>query len=90
MEATRVEQLAYIKIAVLRGKNAIECHSELVEVLGNNVLQYREVAFWVGSFNKHVCQPVMSNAVWQMMSLMLFSASYIVVVTVAGDYIECL
>ncbi len=37
MEVTRVEQLAYIKIAVLRGRrNAMECHSELVEALGNN------------------------------------------------------
>ncbi|GFW45180.1 HTH_48 domain-containing protein [Trichonephila clavipes] len=38
MEVTRVEQRAYIKIAVLRGRNAMECHSELLESLGNNAL----------------------------------------------------
>ncbi|GFW77648.1 hypothetical protein TNCV_133391 [Trichonephila clavipes] len=31
MEVTRVEQRAYIKIAVLRERNAMECQSELVE-----------------------------------------------------------
>ncbi|GFW32809.1 uncharacterized protein TNCV_1773781 [Trichonephila clavipes] len=30
MEVTRVEHRAYIKIVVFRGRNAIECHSELV------------------------------------------------------------
>ncbi|GFW17756.1 hypothetical protein TNCV_1133561 [Trichonephila clavipes] len=44
MEVTRVEQRSYIKIAVLRGKNAKENHSELVEDLGNNALPYRIVA----------------------------------------------
>ncbi|GFX36484.1 hypothetical protein TNCV_1254571 [Trichonephila clavipes] len=34
MEVTRVEQRAYIKIAVLRERNAMEGHSELVEALG--------------------------------------------------------
>ncbi|GFX64691.1 HTH_48 domain-containing protein [Trichonephila clavipes] len=50
MKVTRVEQHAYIKIAILRGRNAMECHSELVEVLGNNALSYRTVARWVGKF----------------------------------------
>ncbi|GFR26874.1 histone-lysine N-methyltransferase SETMAR [Trichonephila clavata] len=58
MEVTRVEQCAYIKIAVLRGRNAMECHSELVEALGNNALSYGRK-----SFSKNVRQPVMSN-VW--------------------------
>ncbi|GFX04181.1 hypothetical protein TNCV_3973301 [Trichonephila clavipes] len=44
MEVTRVEQRSYIKIAVLRGKNAMGYHSELVEALGNNVLPYRTVS----------------------------------------------
>jgi transposase len=53
MEVTRVEQRAYIKIAVLRGgRNAMECHSELVEALGNNALPYRTVARWVGKFQQ--------------------------------------
>ncbi|GFW29683.1 hypothetical protein TNCV_3935501 [Trichonephila clavipes] len=47
MEVTRVEQRSYIKIAVLRGKNAMEYHSELVEVLGKNALPYRTVARWM-------------------------------------------
>ena len=38
MGVTRLEQLAYIKIAVLRGRNARECHKELVEDVGNNRL----------------------------------------------------
>ncbi|GFW15686.1 hypothetical protein TNCV_3581841 [Trichonephila clavipes] len=44
MEVTRVEQRAYIKIAVLRGRNVMYCHSELVEALGNNALPYHTVA----------------------------------------------
>ncbi|GFR32943.1 HTH_48 domain-containing protein [Trichonephila clavata] len=52
MEVTRVEQQAYIKIAVLRGRNEMECHSEFVEALGNNALPYRTVARWVGKFQQ--------------------------------------
>ncbi|GFV99220.1 uncharacterized protein TNCV_1511931 [Trichonephila clavipes] len=52
MEVTRVEQHAYIKIPILREKNAMECHSELVEALGNNALPYRTVARWVGKFQQ--------------------------------------
>ncbi|GFX26541.1 HTH_48 domain-containing protein [Trichonephila clavipes] len=58
MEVTRVEQRACIKIAVLRERNAMECHSELVEILGNNALPYRTVARWIGKFQR---QPVMSS-----------------------------
>ncbi|GFQ92645.1 HTH_48 domain-containing protein [Trichonephila clavata] len=50
MEVTRVVQRAYIKIAVLRGRNEMECHSEFVEALGNNALPYRTVVRWVGKF----------------------------------------
>ncbi|GFW68638.1 HTH_48 domain-containing protein [Trichonephila clavipes] len=52
MEETRVEQRAYIKIAVLRERNEMECHSELVEALGNNALLYRTVARWIGKFQQ--------------------------------------
>ncbi|GFW76526.1 zinc finger MYM-type protein 6 [Trichonephila clavipes] len=51
-EVTHVEQHAYIKIAVLRERNAMECHSELVEVLGNSVLPYLIVARWIGKFQQ--------------------------------------
>ncbi|GFU18500.1 hypothetical protein TNCV_3787581 [Trichonephila clavipes] len=47
MEVTRVEQRACIKIAVLRGRNAMECLSELVEALENNAPPYRTVARWL-------------------------------------------
>ncbi|GFT11095.1 HTH_48 domain-containing protein [Trichonephila clavipes] len=50
MKVTHVEQRTYIKIAILRERNAMECHSELVETLGNNDLPYRTVAPWVGKF----------------------------------------
>ncbi|GFX99804.1 HTH_48 domain-containing protein [Trichonephila clavipes] len=52
MEITRVEQRAYIKIDVLRERNAMECHSELVEALGNNALPYRTVARWIEKFQQ--------------------------------------
>ncbi|GFU86141.1 hypothetical protein TNCV_367991 [Trichonephila clavipes] len=89
MEVTRVQQHAYIKIAILRGKNVMEYHSELVEALGG-IMPYHTVQYHGGweSFNKDVCQSVMSNVVQQMLRLMVFSASHIVVITVAGDYIE--
>ena len=44
MDVTSLEQLAYIKIAVLQGRNSRECLSELVEAVGNNALLYRTVA----------------------------------------------
>ncbi|GFV43131.1 uncharacterized protein TNCV_1410281 [Trichonephila clavipes] len=52
MEVTRVEQCAYIKIVVLQERNAMECHSELVEALGNNALPYRTVTRWIGKFQQ--------------------------------------
>ncbi|GFS55155.1 HTH_48 domain-containing protein [Trichonephila clavipes] len=62
MEVTRVEQHAYIKIAVLRERNAMESHSELVEALGNNALPYSTVARWIGKFQQgRVSTSEMSN-----------------------------
>ncbi|PRD25976.1 UNVERIFIED_CONTAM: hypothetical protein NCL1_39371 [Trichonephila clavipes] len=52
MEVTRVGQRAYIKIAVLRGRNVMKCHSELEEALGNNTLPYPTVERWVGKFQQ--------------------------------------
>ncbi|GFV77890.1 uncharacterized protein TNCV_441 [Trichonephila clavipes] len=52
MEVTRVEQRAFIEIAVLRDRNAMECRSELLEALGNNALPYRTVARWIGKFQQ--------------------------------------
>ncbi|GFR26228.1 HTH_48 domain-containing protein [Trichonephila clavata] len=52
MEVTSAEQRAYIKIAVLRGRNEMKCHSEFVEALGNNALPYRTVARWVRKFQQ--------------------------------------
>ncbi|GFS77300.1 endonuclease-reverse transcriptase [Trichonephila clavipes] len=46
MEVTCVEQCVYIKIAVLRDRKAMECHSKLVEALGNNTLPYHTVMWW--------------------------------------------
>ena len=34
MEANKQDQRSYIKIAVLRGRNALQCHAELREALG--------------------------------------------------------
>ena len=50
MEVTREEQRSYVKIAVLRDRNAKECHLELTEPLGNCVLPYRKVARWPAAF----------------------------------------
>ncbi|GFW23172.1 uncharacterized protein TNCV_3802721 [Trichonephila clavipes] len=44
MKVTRVEHGSYIKIAVIRGNNAMEYRNELVEALRNNALPYRPVA----------------------------------------------
>ncbi|GFT45739.1 uncharacterized protein TNCV_2671701 [Trichonephila clavipes] len=52
MELTRIEQRTYSKIAVLREKNAMECHSGLVEALGNNALPFRTVARWIGKLQQ--------------------------------------
>ncbi|GFU23111.1 HTH_48 domain-containing protein [Trichonephila clavipes] len=61
MEVTRVEQCAYIKIAVLRGRNAMERHIESVVVLGNNALPQRTVARWIGKFQQGRMSPKMSS-----------------------------
>ena len=52
MEVTRHEQRYYVKIAVLRGINEKECHSELTKGLGNRDLPYRTVARWAASFQR--------------------------------------
>ena len=52
MEVTRQEQRSYVKIAVLWGRNAKECHSELTEALGNCVLPYRTLARWAAAFQR--------------------------------------
>ncbi|PSN41316.1 hypothetical protein C0J52_20248 [Blattella germanica] len=50
MEVSRLEQRAYIKIAVLRGQNAREFHAQLLEAVGARALPYRTVARWVAAF----------------------------------------
>ena len=52
MEVTRQEQRSYVKIAVLRGRNAKECHSEFTEALGNRNLPYRTVTRWAAAFQR--------------------------------------
>ena len=52
MEVTRQEQLSHVKIAVLRGRNAKECHSELTEALGNHAFPYGTVARWTAAFQR--------------------------------------
>ena len=49
MEIIRQEHSPYVKIAVLRGRNAKECHSEFTEALGNRALPYRTVARWAAA-----------------------------------------
>ena len=52
MEVTRQEQRSYVKIAVFRGRNAKEVHSQLTEALGNRALPYRTVARWAAVFQR--------------------------------------
>ena len=52
MEVTRQEQRSYVKIAALRSRNVMECHSELTEALGNRALTYRTVARWAAFFQR--------------------------------------
>ncbi|GFV36904.1 hypothetical protein TNCV_4767021 [Trichonephila clavipes] len=62
MEVTRVDLCSTTKIAFLRRRNAMECHSELVEAFGNNAQSYRTVARWRGKFQKgRVSTSEMSN-----------------------------
>ena len=49
MEVTRQQQRSYVKIPVLRGRNAKQCHSELTEALGNRALPHRTVARWAAA-----------------------------------------
>ena len=52
MEVIRKEQRSYVKIAVLQGRNAKECRSELTEALGNRALPYRTVTRWAAAFQR--------------------------------------
>ena len=52
MEVTRQEQRSFVKIAVLRGRNAKECHSEPTEALGNRAVPYRTVPRWAVAFQR--------------------------------------
>ncbi|GFW98199.1 HTH_48 domain-containing protein [Trichonephila clavipes] len=88
MEVTTVEQLAYIKIVVLRERNAMECHGELGEALGNSVLPCRTVARWIGKFQQgrvstndeqHSGRPV---SVWTDLARAVFEQLM--------DYINCI
>ncbi|GFS89217.1 uncharacterized protein TNCV_1259521 [Trichonephila clavipes] len=47
-----LKQYVLPSFVVLRERNAIECHSELVEAFGNNALPYRTVARWIGKFQQ--------------------------------------
>ena len=47
MDVSRLEQRAYVKIAVLCGQNARECHAQLIEAVGDHALPYWTVARWV-------------------------------------------
>ncbi|GFU48789.1 uncharacterized protein TNCV_4468391 [Trichonephila clavipes] len=50
---SRVPKKTFVQLEVLSlGRNAMECHSELAEALGNNVLPYCTVARWVGKFQQ--------------------------------------
>ena len=52
MVVTRQEKRYDVKIAVLRGRNAKECHSEFTKALGNRALPYRTVARWAAAFQR--------------------------------------
>ena len=52
MEVTRQEQCSYVKIALLRGRNTKECHSQLTEALDNRVLPNRTVVRWAAAFQR--------------------------------------
>ena len=50
MDMARHEQRSYIKIAVLRRRNARECQRELQESFGDNALPNRTLERWVAEF----------------------------------------
>ncbi|GFV38323.1 HTH_48 domain-containing protein [Trichonephila clavipes] len=98
MEVTRVYQRTYIKISVLRGRNAMEFRSELVNALGNNALPYRTVAWWLGKFQQgrvSTCDEQHSGrfthgaANAEADGIQRLPHRWQCVVTVAGDYFEC-
>ena len=51
MEVSHFEQRAYIKIALLRGRNAMKSHSKLAEAVGSNVVPLCTV-LWIGKFQQ--------------------------------------
>ncbi|GFU55262.1 histone-lysine N-methyltransferase SETMAR [Trichonephila clavipes] len=69
MEVTRVKQRAYIKIAILRERNAMECHSELVKALGNNARPYRTVARWTDLVRAVIEQLMNEDRRWTLLEL---------------------
>lgn len=69
MNATQLELRSYVKIAVLHERNVGECHTELVEALGNDVLPYQNLtvarwaaAFWCG--RRSNCRHAMSRTTY--------------------------
>jgi hypothetical protein len=51
MDVTALEHCAYIEIVILRERNARECHSEIVEAVGNNALLSRTSPLQYGYFD---------------------------------------
>ena len=47
MDMTQLEHHLYIKVTVLHGRNARECHTELVESVGNKAHSYQTPKKWV-------------------------------------------
>ncbi|GFV52690.1 hypothetical protein TNCV_2873611 [Trichonephila clavipes] len=77
MEVTRVEQRAYIKIAVLRGRNSA-CNFDLVPkikeaIRGRQFATQEDIA---NAVRQHVTR--FAYIMRQMLRLMVFSASHIV------------
>ncbi|GFX79425.1 hypothetical protein TNCV_1715751 [Trichonephila clavipes] len=75
MEVTRVEQRSYIKIAVLRGKNAMEYHNELVEALGNNAVPYRTAARRCADFENDIVAAVAEWYRYRIVACLVTSSS---------------
>ncbi|GFV28170.1 HTH_48 domain-containing protein [Trichonephila clavipes] len=75
----------------------MECHSELVEALGNSALPYRTVARWVGKFQQErasTCDEQRSRRLTHVAAnaeaddIQRLPHRWQCVVIVAGDYIE--
>ncbi|KAJ4441341.1 hypothetical protein ANN_11196 [Periplaneta americana] len=68
MNVSRLEQRAYVKIAVLRSQNARECHAQLVEASAGRGMLYRIVPRWVAAFQSGRVK-VPTNLVWDALGL---------------------